>query len=287
MKIYSIVVTYNPDVSELHKLIDLLQAQTARVVVCNNSDWPLDLPDASVKLFNFGENLGIAEAQSIGMKWCFENGADFVLQMDQDSVPTPTMVSELYKSHQALTGKGYRVGLIGVQDFDKETLEENQARVRKGRAVPGTNYEIVPEILSSGSLIPKAAYEAVGGMEDGLFLDCVDFEYCWRLRREGFMVFKNADARLGHRLGEGRTKILGFLAVGRPAPIRHYYAFRNGLFLLQRSYAPTYWKLSTIAKLAFKLVFYPIFLDRGSVRLKFMLRGLWAGMSGEYGRIPE
>src|SRR5690606_13232277 len=126
-----------------------------------------------------------------------------------------------------LTRMGYQVGLVGAQDFDKVTGAVSQPRVSKGQPVASTNYLIVSEILSSGSLIPKATYEAVGGMDDGLFIDAVDFEYCWRLRSYGYVIFKQPDALLGHRLGDGKQKILGLVSVGLPAPFRHYYAFRN------------------------------------------------------------
>ncbi|MCV5754707.1 glycosyltransferase, partial [Escherichia coli] len=74
-----------------------------------------------VKIFNFNDNLGIAEAQSIGMKWAFENGADFILQMDQDSIPDPKMVEQLLTCYKKLLKQNVNVGLVGSQDFDKVT----------------------------------------------------------------------------------------------------------------------------------------------------------------------
>lgn len=61
-----------------------LKKQTDIVIVCNNSDYDVKFEDEQVMYLTLGENLGIAKAQSIGMKWAFENGADFVLD-DQDS----------------------------------------------------------------------------------------------------------------------------------------------------------------------------------------------------------
>ncbi len=70
-------------------------------------------------------------------------------------------------------------------------------------------------------------------MEDSLFIDAVDSEYCWRIRHNGFLVIKNNDALLAHKLGDGKKKILGFLYVGVPSPIRHYYQVRNTLLLFE------------------------------------------------------
>ena len=67
-KIYSILVAYNPDLEELIQAVERLKKQTDIVIVCNNSDYDVEFEDEQVEVFNFGENLGIAKAQSIGMK---------------------------------------------------------------------------------------------------------------------------------------------------------------------------------------------------------------------------
>ncbi len=42
-------------------------------------------------------------------------------------------VDNLFKCHEELTGRGYKIGLVGPQDFDKETKELNKARLKKGK----------------------------------------------------------------------------------------------------------------------------------------------------------
>ena len=284
-KIHSILVAYNPDTEELNQAVEKLKKQTDIVVVCNNSDYDVKFEDEQVKVFNFGENLGIAKAQSIGMKWAFENGADFVLQMDQDSVPNDDLVEKLLECYDKLTSKGYKVGLVGPQDYDKDTKELNKARLKKGTFIEDTNYVSLEQTLSSGSLIPKYVYEVVGDMDDDLFIDAVDSEYCWRIRKKGFLVIKNNDALLAHKLGNGEKKIFGFLNVGVPNPIRHYYQTRNTLLLLRRDYVPTYWKCSGIIKILFKLVVYPFTLNQGFERFKYIIKGIKDGILGKSGKI--
>lgn len=283
--VYAIVVTYKPDINKLNSLLLSLKPQVSRIVVCNNSVTEHGLSDQSVLVFNFHDNLGIAKAQNIGMKWAFENGADFVLQMDQDSVPDESMVRQLLETYKILEKKGYNVGLVGPQDYDIYTKEINKTRLNKGKQIDQSDVFLVDSTLSSGSLISKKAYEIVGGMSDELFIDLVDHEYCWMLRKSGFIVARDLKAKLEHRLGNGKKKILGFLYVGVPVPIRHYYAFRNTIFLLNRNYAPLYWKLSSIVKLIFKIIVYPIVLEDGKSRLKYMLLGLKHGIKGRMGRI--
>jgi len=277
-KIYSILVAYKPDIEDLNQAVKRLKKQTDIVIVCNNSDYDVKFEDEQVKVFNFGENLGIAKAQSIGMKWAFENGADFILQMDQDSIPSDDLSKKLLKCYNELTLKGYKVGLVGPLDYDKDTKELNKARFKKGIYLDDTQCVSIEQTLSSGSLIPKNIYKIVGGMDDELFIDAVDSEYCWRIRQQGFLVVRNNNAYLAHKLGEGKRKILGFLSIRVPSPIRHYYQVRNTLILFRRNYTPRYWKYSCLIKVFFKLLVYPFVLDSGKKRLVFMFRGFKDGL---------
>jgi len=286
-KIYSILVAYNPDLEELNQAIERLKLQTNIVIVCNNSDYNVKFDDKQIKVFNFGENLGIAKAQSIGMKWAFENGADFILQMDQDSILEDKTVERLVRSYDKLISKGYKVGVIGPRHYDKVTNEVDEARIIKGDTIEGTNYTVIHATLSSASLIPKVAYETVGGMEDGLFIDAVDYEYCWRLKTKGFLTIRDNDILLGHRVGNGKKQILGKIDARIPSPIRHYYHIRNLFLLLFRGYVPLYWKLSNLAKLVIKLVIYPFIFEDGKIRFKYMIKGIRDGILQKYGRIDN
>lgn len=286
-KIYSILVAYNPDLEELNQAVERLKKQTDIVIVCNNSDYDVEFEGEQVKVFNFGENLGIAKAQSIGMKWAFENGADFILQMDQDSIPNDDLVEKLLECYEELTEKGYKVGLVGSQDYDKDTKKESIARYKKGILIQDTEYISVEQILSSGSLISIETYNIIGGMDDKLFIDAVDFEYCWRILQNKMFIIKNPKALIAHKLGNGNRKILSLLTVGVPSPIRHYYQVRNTLLLINRSYAPFYWKYSNFLKVVFKIVIYPFILDRGFLRFSYMMKGLKDGILGKSGKINE
>lgn len=285
-KIYSLITTYQPDIESLRALVENLSKQTDLIVICNNSDFDISLEelniDYPVHVINFGENLGIAEAQTRGMEWAFSNGADFVLQMDQDSTPHEDMVQQLLQCYQEMSAEGHNPGLVGVQDYDKVTGDVNKARVKKGKPINDSYFD-VDSTLSSGSLIPRKAWETVGGMKDDLFIDAVDHEYCWRLRYAGFKVIRNKNALLAHRLGDGRFKIMNLVSVGMPSPFRHYYATRNIFLLLKEKHVPFFWKLSSLIKLCGKVVFYPIFLPHGKTRLGYFLKGIKHGLTAKSG----
>lgn len=289
---FSVLVSYNPNVKSLRELILRLRKELNFIVLCNNSDYSISVDDLGfaldfpIKIFNFNENLGIAKAQSVGMAWAFNNGADFVLQMDQDSLPDEGMVAKLYASYLRLIDLNILVGLIGAMDYDNITNKVNETRLKRAVEIEGgANLFLVPHTLSSGSLINKEAYEKNGGMLDELFIDVVDHEYCWRLAKNNFSIVIDSNARLSHRRGVGDKTILGFLTVGVPSPVRHYYAYRNILYLANFEYVPLRWKVESIFKLTFKLFIYPFFLDQGFARFRYMLLGVNDAIKGKMGRI--
>ncbi|WP_429140937.1 glycosyltransferase family 2 protein [Aeromonas veronii] len=284
--IYSVLVVYNPLNDEAILAIEKLKEQSDFVVVCNNSDKGYVVPSIDkTKVFNFNENLGIAKAQSIGMTWAFDNGAEFIVQMDQDSILAPNTISSLVDRYREMTAKGYKIGVIGPRHFDKVTNEVDEGRIIKGKNIEGTTCEIIHATISSASLIPKVAFDKVGLMDDGLFIDSVDWEYCWRLRKNGFITLRCNDILLGHRVGNGIKHLFGPVNVRVPSPIRHYYHTRNLFLLSRRSYVPLYWKLSNYTKLIFKLAVYPFAFDDGWTRFNYLCKGIKDGVIGRYGRI--
>ena len=54
-------------------------------------------------------------------------------------------------------------------------------------------------VITAGSLISIMAYKAIGGYNEALFIDEVDHEYCYRLRREGFQVLLCGFVKMQHR----------------------------------------------------------------------------------------
>jgi rhamnosyltransferase len=127
--------------------------------------------------------------------------------MDQDSIPEDNLVRNLLNCYEDLTAKGYKIGLVGPQDYDKDSKKLNKARLRKGSYIEGTNYVSVEQTLSSGSLISKEVYNIIGGMDNDLFIDAVDSEYCWRMRKNGFLVIKNNNS-LHPIIRKGEIKFL-------------------------------------------------------------------------------
>ena len=101
MGVVAVVVTYQPALEVLEKLLDAIIPQVDSVVVVDNGSdtvfeaWNNNRQKYAVEVLLLGENSGIAAAQNVGIQWARNRGAAFVLLMDQDSIPAPDMVEKL------------------------------------------------------------------------------------------------------------------------------------------------------------------------------------------------
>jgi rhamnosyltransferase len=90
---------------------------------------------------------------------------------------------------------------------------------------------IVDRVITSGNVISLEAWSEVGRFYEPLFIDEVDYDFCYRLREKGLRIIQYTDIRMKHILGDLRRSFLP-----RPAHfgVRCYYITRNMLFIKRK-----------------------------------------------------
>ncbi len=288
-KILAVVVAYRPDAALLRSLLAALAPQVQGGVVINNGT-ELPLADAELTRWGFtaqhlGDNLGVAAALNRGFDWALGQQADFVISFDQDSEPAPDMLARMLQAHTALLAAGQPVGALGPQQVDRRSGRVADAfapvrwRHRRLRPLAGQSPE-VDHLITSGCLVPAAAWQQAGPMLEPLFIDYVDIEWSLRARSRGLKLFVVGGAMLQHALGDGAHHWRG-RQVAKHGPLRHYYLVRNGLWLQKLPYIPWSWKLPNLVALAKKFVFFSLASRPRGDHIRAMLRGLWAGLTGK------
>ncbi|MFC4323394.1 glycosyltransferase family 2 protein [Litchfieldia salsa] len=293
IRVYAVMVCYNPNISELiHHTSSIIQ-QVEKLIVVDNSENPVNnglieeiKNHSSIQWIALNKNEGIGFAQNVGIREALREDAEFILLLDQDSNPPSTLVEELSKGILFLKSKGVKVGCMGPEVFNKESSEVYTPLLNKG-AMEFQNFNERDALISSGTLIPSESLETVGLMEEELFIDLVDFEWCWRAKESGYRSFVTRNVRMGHMVGQKNTKILGVYNLLIPSPLRHYYQFRNSIFLFTRSYVPLYWKVRVIVERMIDLVAYPLLVGPRAKRLHYILKGIIHGISGKKGSITK
>lgn len=220
MKIDVAIVLFNPKKEYLEYLKEYANYFSNVYFLDNSTEDDTLIIDELNKVSNnnilkFNENKGIAYALKLGVEKAIDDGADYILTMDQDSI-FPFVKLETIKE---IIQKNTDYGIIGLNFNSNETE----------LCIVDTSWW-----LTSGNFISISWYKKLKqGFDERLFIDAVDQDICYS--------FKEINARIGyikgvsikHEIGHPKTINLIFKKIHslNYNPIRYYYIFRNNYYL--------------------------------------------------------
>jgi rhamnosyltransferase len=194
----AVIVSFRPRREDLGNLAKLRPQVEHLVVVDNGSpEEQLNLLRAASYELDFalienGQNLGIAAALNVGVKWAQANGSAWVALFDQDSAVTDGFMAQM------------------VADFEHFAQQRNILLLVPRYKDPRSGVErIIPMdedggpfvTITSGSLLPIGAFEKCGYFKEELFIYTVDDEFSLRLRSQGYSIALSTHAVLLHNSG--------------------------------------------------------------------------------------
>lgn len=229
-----ITVTYHPDASNLANL-GFVRAQVDCSVVVDNGSNEAELAllrplcdKLGTHLVENGRNLGIAAALNCGIRWAKALGCTYVVLFDQDSKPLPSFVEKSLTVFSSRSNDE-KIAIAAPCLLDARSLRSLSA-VRYGLGEP-----IAAQ--TSGSVMPIQVFDDVGWFDEAFFIDCVDFDYCLRLRNHGWSIKECKEAVLLHQPANYQAhRFLGLKSItaSNYTARRRYYRTRNILWMLRR-----------------------------------------------------
>lgn len=289
MSFYSIIVTYHPDVARVQRMVDVLSSMNVEVVIVDNTeshDEVLEFSNAC--LIPLGHNSGIAHAQNIGIAHAMKHDAKAIVFFDQDSridetliaqltssvdVPCPLVVAPVFFDEK--NDFEYPAILVSRHGFRKKVYPSSWSRPAE-----------VDIVISSGSMVNREALDIIGMMNEDLFIDYVDTEWCLRARARGVPIKVLPDAIMMHSIGDDSLD-LKYLKVPVHSPARRYYRVRNSFYLLTLPHIP---KLLAIREVLFAFLHQAVILCavKGRRRyLSFFFKALKDAMQKKKGKMSS
>ncbi|WP_211006136.1 glycosyltransferase family 2 protein [Pectobacterium versatile] len=286
--ITAVYVTFNPNLELLRESIDSIDTQINKIIIVDNSDTSnissFTHLYENIELISIGNNIGIAAAQNIGINRAISLGADYILLSDQDTIYPKEFVKRmlpvfsLYQNVAAVVPK--------FIDFHKNKedgfITKNLCFFKQVYFDKGTHE--VFHAIASGKIISCKVIKEIGGFDSNLFIDWVDFQWCWKARKKGFKIIANADVLIKHRLGDSSKNIF-VKDINIRAPIRHYYITRNAFYLaLRTEYLDIPHRLILFLKSFRYVIGYPLFLKPRLKNLRYVIIGMYHGIIGKIGK---
>lgn len=298
-----VVVTYHPKGDYGARLAGM-RAQGDALVVVDNASGPEvrdKLEEICIregwKLITNPENLGVGRALNQGVMQLKKLGFEWVLFFDQDSEPLEDMSRRMIESlHQHPHSS--RVAVVGAV-FQERTTGRRHRFLRTHPQFPFIFQKVEPVekdlpevtfVITSGSLVRVAAVEDVGNLDEAMFVDYVDTDFCLRCRRHGWHVMVSSAAHFVHEFGQRDSHRWWGIEIQptHHSALRHYFIARNRITMWRRhAVAVPHWALFDLCFSAYNGFRVLAFESHRWRKLKAMILGTWDGLCGRKGPCPE
>ncbi|MFP1711157.1 glycosyltransferase [Gardnerella vaginalis] len=227
MRICSGIITYNPTLTDVSTCLEALCNQVERVIIVDNASKNVKgLQEvvskyANVTLVKNSQNIGFAKALTQVFEWAKSQGFDWVLTLNDDSVVPNNMISEYKK---ILENQGNLVNSKNSKTAIVCSLLKNRL---DGTILHSKCHE--DECITSGSLTSVEAWAKIGGFDEWLEIDGVDFDFSRRLARAGWKIVECQNVIMEHQIGKARSinLIIKHPIVWNHNANRKYYIARN------------------------------------------------------------
>lgn len=307
-KVSIIILNWNGWQDTLECLDSLLEItyQNYEVIVVDNGSTNESLAKLKVKneklkvdgksfeIIENRENLGFAGGNNVGIKYALENGADYVLLLNNDTLVSETFLSELV----AQAEKNKIFGLFGpkIYFWPRTTPERiwfiggrinwlktkgwhvNYDAKESSPAETGARLIETDYITGCGLLIRREVIEKIGTLSDDYFLYYEDTDYCLKAKDAGWKCGIVPSARIWHKVSRSAKEF---------SPSYLYYHARNGLLMSKRN--NPWEKIIILYLFSFYLVIKQIikyfFIPRKKEWARMTMRGIYDFYMGKTGKM--
>lgn len=273
MNACAIVVLYEPKEKEIENILGYIcdvdktyildnSLESNEKVVKSTLLKALEYKDNKVEYIHFGENIGLCKALNYGMKQAKSAGFEWTLIMDEDSSLNTNILSVYQEYIEKNDCDG--VGVLAPVHLHDRSLE---------RTFEGTRE--IPWSMTSGCFYNVDTFFKFNGFKEELFVDGLDIDYCYKIRRGGCRVVELADARINHKPGETRSLCLAGIEIkyGVASPWRYYMQARAIVWLIMK-----YHSLRELARYGMKWIKVLFLFTDKKTYIKYMIRGTKEGI---------
>ncbi len=224
------------------------------------------------------DNLGIAAALNRGIAQAESMGCDWIITLDDDTLVSTTYIDDVFAFVQA--GAQASAGLIAC----------TRGEGNDGVPPVDNGFTVKRTLITSGCVFETKTFRDIGGFDESLFIDLVDFDFCTKLRKSGRTIVLLNKVGMDHRVGNSRTvRLLGKkIVIYNHSPFRLYYQVRN-VFLFARKHLTfdpllSLYLLLDVFRLPLKAL---LFEQEKHTRLFYLIAGLRDGVLCRGGKLTR
>lgn len=183
------IVVYNPDQERFKVCLESIHKQIDKVYIFDNGNESIHIENG-VKWIKEDGNKGLSYALNRIMDYAKEDGYEWLITLDQDSIVPDGMI----RAFAEVIDKGSNIGIICPQVID---LRRSYMKVKDEPEIEEVNF-----CITSGSCISTAVWEKVGRFDEWLFIDLVDNDFCKRVVESGYHIIRLNNYVLNQEFGK-------------------------------------------------------------------------------------
>lgn len=186
-----------------------------------------------------GQNLGFAAGNNVGMRYALDNGADFILLLNNDTVVDSQLLNNFMKAAESVEAGG----IFGAKIYyfakpDKiwyagsKWIEKSQSfdHVGLNETDNGTAFNTITETdyaCGCALLVRAEVLKKIGLLDERFFLIFEETDLCYRGKRAGYKCYLVPGAKVWHKISAS----IG----GRQSSQYLYYLTRNRLLWAEKN----------------------------------------------------
>lgn len=246
-KIYIILLNWNgfPDTLECLESLKKIDYPNFEVIVVDNNSTGDDVNIIKEKFGDFvkelivsKDNLGFSGGNNLGIEYSLNEGADFILLLNNDTIVEPDFLSKLldvfinkdsvgisapqinyYNTPEIVWTVGGKISKLRGSGFAYS--DKNESEIDK-------NEKFVTFASGCCLLIKREVFEKVGLFDEKFFLYVEDTDFCYRSHKAGYKIIVSPNSKIYHKVGRSTSEEL------KQIPL--YYTTRNRLYFAQKNF---------------------------------------------------
>ncbi len=222
--IWAVIITYNPDIQQLRKLLEVLTRNN--VVIVDNSENHDSIRTLSVDKILNETNTGFAKGVNQGLEYCLNKGAAWVIVLNQDILFKRAELDN-FCDHLLRTSAKILGPVAGILDTKRWTT------------ILDSKSNNIDYITASFIAIHKDVVDKIGLFYEKYFMYYEDVDYCIRAKKFNFSLEKVNFRSFMHNESS---------SLGKNSIKHNYYLARNHLLFVERL-APIRVKLYELIRL--------------------------------------
>jgi hypothetical protein len=179
-------------------------------------------------------NLGFGQGNNMAIDYALEQGANYVLLVNNDTVVDSAMVYQLVQAMESKSNLGVVGPIIYYQDppdrvwFAGYRIQGEFYVLRKGLHLepPLAAIELVDFVSGCGMMLRREALDQVGGFAPAYFMYYEDLDLCIRFKEAGWKIGCVTDASMWHAVSASSG--------GTASPMKQYHQVRSSIIFYRQ-----------------------------------------------------